>query len=100
MSTNGALTKQPAESRLYTMDFSNLLGSGESVAGNPTMFQELEGGTATTDLTFSDHAYTASLAQVRIEGGTDQTLYKVTYRVTTDLLNTLEAEGWLWVEDL
>lgn len=90
------LVKQPSESRVYDMDFSNLLATSESInsvdstTGTPS---GLTFGTATIDAT-------GKIAQVRISSGADGTTYKVTYQITTDQSNVLEGEGYLHVEDL
>lgn len=100
------LEKQPSESRLYDMDFSPKMGqspaevitSVDSVA----QLEQLADGTrvATTDLTFPTAAtFSLQVAQQRIEVGLDGKTYVVTYIVTTDLGNTLEAEGLLLVID-
>ncbi len=100
------LEKQPSESRLYDMDFSpkmvqspaELITSVDSV----TQLELLADGTrvATTDLTFPSAAtFSLQVAQQRIEVGVDGKTYVVTYIVSTDLGNTLEAEGLLLVID-
>jgi len=100
------LEKQPAESRLYDMDFSpkmvqspaEVITSVDSVA----QLEQLADGTrvSTTDLVFPSAAtFSLQVAQQRIEVGVDGKTYVVTYIVTTDLGNTLEAEGLLLVID-
>ncbi len=100
------LEKQPSESRLYDMDFSpkmvqspaEAITSVDSVA----QLEQLPDGTrvATTDLTFPSAAtFALQIAQQRIEVGLDGKTYVVTYIVSTDLGNTLEAEGLLLVID-
>jgi len=90
-----SLIKQPAESRLYTMDFSGLLARGETLAGVTSV-------TATpTGLTLVDPpTYSGVYASQRISGGTSGTRYTVTFLVTTSAGNTLEGEGILQVKDL
>lgn len=100
------LEKQPSESRLYDMDFSpkmvqspaEVITSVDSVA----QLEQLADGTrvSTTDLTFPSAAtFSLQVAQQRIEVGLDGKTYVVTYIVSTDLGNTLEAEGLLLVID-
>lgn len=100
------LEKQPSESRLYDMDFgpkmvqspAEAITSVDSVA----QLEQLADGTrvATTDLTFPSAAtFALQIAQQRIEVGLDGKTYVVTYIVSTDLGNTLEAEGLLLVID-
>lgn len=86
--------KQPAESRLFSMDFTADLSPAEVlVTASCTA--------APTGLTLTGPASVNSkVAQQRIAGGTAGTRYKVTFVVTTSLGNTLEAEGYLLVKDL
>jgi len=101
------LEKQPSESRLYDMDFSPKMVQGSSPEAlasvvSVTQLELLADGTrvATTDLTFNGAAtFALQVAQQRIESGVDGKTYVVTYIVTTDLGNTLEAEGLLLVID-
>lgn len=85
-----SVTKQPNDSRLYSMDFAALLATGETLSGvtsvtiTPTTASMLTAGSPT---------YSGNLAQVRLTGGLSGTRYKVTFVVTTSLSNTLEAEG-------
>lgn len=94
MSQPQTLVKQPSESRLFSMDFSGLLASGETVSGVTSATADKAG------LVLGAPAFTTSAAQVRISGGTDGVTYKITFVVTTSLSNTLEGEGLLSVEDL
>lgn len=100
------LEKQPSESRLYDMDFSpkmvaspaELITSVDSVS----QLEQLADGTrvVTTDLVFPSAAtFSLQVAQQRIEVGLDGKTYVVTYIVSTDLGNVLEAEGLLLVID-
>lgn len=101
------LEKQPAESRLYDMDFGPKMVQGSSPEAitsvdSVTQLEVLPDGTtqSTTDLVFPSAAtFAAQVAQQRIEVGLDTKTYKVTYVVSTDLGNVLEAEGLLFVID-
>jgi len=94
MAITQTLIKQPAESRLYTVDFSPILGEGESITAATSATA------APAGLTLGSPSYTATTASVRISSGTAGQLYKVTFRVTTDASNTLEGEGLLQVKDI
>jgi hypothetical protein len=101
---SGTLTKQPNESRLYEMDFSNLLNTGETISTVDSVTQlEWDADTSsyvpTTDLTLGSPATNGTIAQVRISDGVDQKTYKVTFLVTTTDSNILESEGVLAVVD-
>lgn len=92
------LIKQPSESRLYSIDFTPLLSSGETVSSVTSFTSDQPTGAAA--LSISGIAASASLAQARIAGGTDKYAYKITAVVSTSLGNTLEGEGILQVKDL
>lgn len=100
------LEKQPAESRLYDMDFGPKMvqSPAESITSvdSVTQLEVQADGTevATTDLVFPvSSTFAGQVAQQRIEAGVDGKTYKVTYVVSTDLGNVLEAEGLLLVID-
>lgn len=98
------LRKQPAESRLYDMDFSPRIATGEDLSGTPTVTektidQSTGVKTSSTDLTFGTATILLQAAQVRIAGGLDGVLYEVTFLASTTLGNTVEAEGLLLVQD-
>ncbi len=99
------LTKQPAEDRLYDMDFSPRLATGEDLTGSPTVSertvdQNTGDRTASTDLTIGSATVSGQVAQVRISVGLPDVLYELTFVATTDLGNTVEAEGLLMVRDI
>jgi len=97
------LDKQPSEDRLYDMDFAPRLATGETLTGAPTMIEETvdqsDGSLSTTaELTFGTPTVSGTVAQVRISGGVDGVLYKVTFRdAGTSNSNLVEAEGFLMV---
>lgn len=98
------LKKQPSESYLYDMDFTPRLALAETIAGVTSIAQQIEDATTgvrttTTDLTISGQANTTKNVQCRIAGGTAGVLYVVTFVVTTSAGNTVEAEGYLAVEN-
>jgi hypothetical protein len=102
------LDKQPSEDRLYDMDFGPRLSVGETLSGAPvpTMSEETvdqtDGSlTVTTDLTIGVPTVSGEIAQVRISGGLDGVLYKVTFRdAGTTSANLIEAEGFLMVQNI
>ena len=77
------LTKQPAEDRLYDMDFSPRLAAAENLTGTPTVSertidQTTGVKTASTDLTIGTATVSVQVAQVRISVGLDNVLYEIT----------------------
>lgn len=100
----GSVSKQPSESWLYDMDFAPRLATGETISAITQIKQEkLDTDTlvrsVTTDLTITGQAATGQVAQARIAGGTNGSVYVVTFIVGTTLNNVAEAEGLLIVAD-
>lgn len=100
----GSVTKQPSESWLYDMDFGPRLATAETILSITSIEQaklntETLERTVTTDLTISSQAASGQVAQCRISGGTNGSVYVVTFKVGTSLGNTAEAEGLLVVTD-
>ena len=98
------LRKQPAESRLFDMDFSPRIATGEVLIGTPTVTektidQTTGAKTVSSDLTIGTATILLQVAQARISAGLDGVLYEVTFVVSTSLGNTVEAEGLLLVQD-
>lgn len=89
------LVKQPAESRLYSMDFAANLGTAgitsvTSVTASPV------------GLTIGASSVNGTKVSFRCSGGTDGVTYKITAIIvdsSTDP-NTLEGEGNLRVQEL
>lgn len=90
-------TKQPSESRLYSMDFSALLADGETISGVTSVVVDK---ITLSPIVLGTASFSGVLAQVRISGGLGGTIYKVTFVVTTSLSNVLEGEGLVNVEDI
>lgn len=100
----GTVKKQPSESWIYDMDFAPRLAVGETISSIVSVAQQkLDLDTlirsTTTDLTFASQAFSGQNAQVRISGGTDGSVYVITFKVNTSLSNIAEAEGLLSVSD-
>ena len=89
--------KQPSESRLYTMEFAALLGSGETLS---TVVSVTVDKATTPVLAISGQVVSGSQLQFRLAGGLNGTKYKVTGVVTTSAGNTLEGEGIVQLEDI
>lgn len=89
--------KQPSESRLYTMEFAALLGSGETLS---TVVSVTVDKVTTPALVTSGQVVSGSQLQFRLAGGLNGTKYKVTGVVTTSASNTLEGEGIVQLEDI
>lgn len=90
------LVKQPSESRLYGINFSAQLASGETISSITSV------AALPTGLTLSAQSISADAksALVRIAGGTAAASHKVTAVVVTSAGNTLEGEGILLIKQL
>lgn len=89
--------KQPSESRLYTMEFAALLGSGETLSSVVSVNVDK---TTASPLLISGQAVNGTALTFRLTGGLAGTRYKVTGIVTTSGGNTIEGEGIVQLEDL
>lgn len=92
-----SVTKQPTESRLYSMDFSALMGQNETISAVSSVTKDK---TTTPDLTIGAAVFDGQIAQFRLSAGKSGTKYKITCIVTTSDGNTLEGEGIVQLEDL
>jgi hypothetical protein len=94
------LIKQPSESRIYKMNFSDLMGDSPlvSVSSLDSESQENVPGSANVDLGAA--SIVGPRVQFNIAGGIDGEDYKITVRVTDGDGNLIEGEGMLYVRDL
>lgn len=87
------LVKQPAESIVYSMEFANLLASGETLSVISSVAADPSGPT------ISGQTINGSAVNFRVAGGTDGVDYRIEVTVTTSAGNTREADGILQVRD-
>lgn len=92
---NPSIVKQPGEDILCTMDFSALLGQGETLSSVTAIASTPSGLTLSGSPTVS-----GVNAQQRISGGTAGITYKVTFTVLTSAGNTREGDGLVVVRQL
>jgi hypothetical protein len=92
--------KQPSEKRSYTMDFSNLMATGETIESDPapSVVSEKRGGGA-SDLTISDVTISGQTLTMWIEGGTHASVYRIEASITTSTGQELEGDGILKIRD-
>ena len=93
------LTKRPAESRLYSWDFSALLDTGETLAAVQSVTATAQGlvtGAAALSLDGAP-SVTSPFVYQRLSGGSDGEDYVCAVVATTSTGNTLEADGILQV---
>lgn len=100
------ISKQPGETRLVSMDFSNKMVATETIVSIDSVTQSLANGGATTDLVFSGETVSDQTAQFLVSGGDiparadiPECDYKVTVTVTTSLSQVLENDGILKVKE-
>ena len=99
--------KQPGESKLYSMDFTDLLGTSETISSVTSVTEE-----GTTDLTIANKVVITSETVVdgvtigvnkgisfRVSGGIHGRNYRIEAIVVTSAANTLEGDGILKVRD-
>ncbi|RMD60670.1 hypothetical protein D6833_09325 [Candidatus Parcubacteria bacterium] len=94
------LYKQPAESRIYHMDLSNLLGSSSIksvIAVNATRRGNVLGS---QDLVIGAPRHDETRVAFSLGGGTTGEDYKVTVRVESTSGEVVEGEGYLYVREL
>jgi hypothetical protein len=103
--SNQRLVKQPTETRKFGVEFNNVLGTSETVAGITSVNSEkIDGSTsdltiATTGIETSTVSSKNSLVTFWISGGTTGNTYKLEILVNTSSSATLEGDGILYVTD-
>ena len=101
VTANQRLCKQPAEKRQFTMDFTNILGTGELITQITTVSSEKAGGYL-TDLSITSTGIATGSKKVTmfIESGTLGNTYRIETLVTTDASQILEGDGILFITDM
>jgi hypothetical protein len=94
------LCKQPAETRKFTMDFANVLSTGEVISAISGISSEKVGG-YTSDLSITSSGISSDSKSVTmfIASGTVSSTYRVEVLVNTDASQVLEGDGILYVTD-
>lgn len=95
--TPDTLEKQPYERRQYSMDFTALMTTGETISSYGVTSEVLGGGTS--NLTIDTIAVSGQTLTFWIEGGTSRSRYKIECRVVTSIGQQLEADGILLCRD-
>lgn len=86
--------KQPSESRVYAIDFRNLLASGDSCKTVSSLTVDPAG------IALGNSTASGTFVRFRCAEGTDGVTYKITCVVTTTNGDTLEGDGLLAVTQL
>ena len=94
------LCKQPSEKRLFTMDFTRVLGSSEAVQGISSVASEKVGGYS-SDLSITATGISSDTKKVNmyIGSGSTGTTYRVEVLINTDAGQILEGDGILYITD-
>lgn len=87
------LVKGTSESRVYGIDFSRLLVTGETLSSIISVTAAPTG--TTSDLAISGQTISGTQVQFRLSGGQTQKVYQLTALVNTSLGNELEGAGRL-----
>jgi len=92
------LCKQPAEKRKFSMDFAQLLATGEILTSIASVASEkIDGGAS--DLTITGPVINGSKVEMFIEAGTTGNTYRVEITVNTNGSQILQGDGILYVSD-
>ena len=90
------LTKQPSETRIFSMSFSNkLISSTETIASIDSIAIYPDDAS----LIATEHSIGSTNANISVSSGDDNRTYKITVIVTTSTGQILENEGLLKVLD-
>ena len=93
--------KAPGDSRIFSMDFTKRLGSGETITGVTWASQVQNGSDPSPSamISGSPDLTGAPLVKQRLIGGVAGTIYIITATVTTNLGNTLVGGVLLAVQN-
>lgn len=92
------LCKQPVEKRKFSMDFSQLLASGETITSIASVTSETIDGN-TSDLIITGQTINGSKIEMFIADGTSGLTYRVEITVNTNGSQILQGDGILYVSD-
>lgn len=92
------LCKQPAEKRKFSMDFSQLLATGEILTSIASVTSEtIDEGSS--DLTITGTTINGSKVEMFIADGTSGLTYRIEVTVNTNGSQILQGDGILYVSD-
>ena len=93
------LCKQPDEKRMYSMDFSNLMTTAETIASIDATTQTYRSRETTTDLTITSTAISGQTVTMWIAGGVHRQTYIVEVTITTSAGQILVGDGLLRITE-
>jgi len=94
-----SLTKQPSEVRSYTMDFSNLMITGETITSIVSVTSSRIGGDGASELIITDKVIDGQTITMTIASGLNRQKYITEVIIMTSAGQTLEGDGMLQVKD-
>lgn len=101
VTANQRLCKQPAEKRKFTMDFTNVLDTGETISSITSIASEKQGGYASDLSITSTGIVTGSeKCEMYIASGTLGSTYRIEVIVATTASQILEGDGILFITDM
>jgi len=93
-----SITKQPSETRRYSMSFTNLMATSETISNLRSVTSELRGG-GTSDLGIAGTGISGQTIYMNVSSGTHAQVYAIEVQITTSSGQLLEGDGILKVED-
>lgn len=105
MATGRYVRKQPSETFIVGVDFSLLLASGETISTGASTCVEADTTDPAAVVTIMDAGSLQATADlksllVRIAGGTDGHVYKLSFRAATSADNVYEQDIFVLVAEL
>ena len=84
--------KQPDEEFIISVEFTDRMTTGETIASNTVTAVNISTGADATDDVFDYATITGQFLYIRVLGGTSGISYKMTITITTSTGNILEEE--------
>lgn len=91
------LYKKAVEVRSFTMDFSSVMSTGETISSSSLSSERIDG--SSSDLTLGTATDNAQDVVFTISGGINGRRYRVRVNVTTSASQVLEGDGVLVIRD-
>ena len=93
------LEKQEAERRYYSMDFSSLMATGETITSITSITSEDRDGENTSDLVIGAEVINGQTVEMWISGGTKFHVYRVEITIVTSTTAILQGDGLIEILD-
>lgn len=93
-------TKQPSEKYPVSIDFSNSLGSGETISSIEVSAVNLSTNEDATSSIVDSSTNNDDTVGITVKGGVNKTVYKITTKVTSSLTNIYEEDLFMNVFDI